>query len=685
MKLTKILLIGFLLSFCSLLGSRAYADADPLGDVESYPVPTGRNAHGITQGPDGNIWFTQEHSLHKKVWRFDPELHAFDPQAAFTSYNVSGLPGQIINGPDNSVWFTMREKVGKLTMNGILGEYTLPPEGSRTFVASHLTTGPDGRIWVFAYDGGTTSSSVGLRIFIFNPNGSFYKKVTVSNEHSSATTITTDYANRRVWYTYITTDYPNPSVSTVGYYDLDSGTSTDWVAPLDSVSDGTVLPDGKFWMVGDSNKIANVDVSGAFSSPYTLPIPSGDIFRVTQDAEGSIWGTVPNIGKVVRIDPSNLQNFFISDLLPGGSSSRPAYTTPGIDGNIWFTQSNTSNRITKIGTGIDGSIMNMDEDGDGLSKVQELQLGTSDFNPDTSGDGISDFVGSLFDPNREALFCGSVICAYPDPLAKNVYVEVDWMPGFSVNQSKVTPIRDTFADKGIKAYFDTGQLGGGNQVPYNSAINFFSTIGAIDLYDYKYGGDGISAQFDAARNGIWRYMLLGNRYNEHPSSSGGAIVGGSDSFVSYGLIQSDPSSFNYSDFDTAIAGTMIHELGHNLCLSPVSIYSGQSALCIYNGIDNPNSPFSNYQSSMNYTYQMSMVDYSSGSNGTPNDHDDWAGVNVGISDFATSMPQLFNQETTRDKTWSQDIRSRLIRSVNKGEAEFLVDKSGSLWDILQRN
>lgn len=77
----------------------------------------------------------------------------------------------------------------------------------------------------------------------------------------------------------------------------------------------------------------------------------------------------------------------------------------------------------------------------------------------------------------------------------------------------------------------------------------------------------------------------------------------------------------------------MHELGHNLCLSNVVDYASQANACIYSGIDNPGSSV-DYVSSMNYSYQTTMTNYSSGPNGTINDHNDWAAVASGINDFA---------------------------------------------------
>jgi hypothetical protein len=75
----------------------------------------------------------------------------------------------------------------------------------------------------------------------------------------------------------------------------------------------------------------------------------------------------------------------------------------------------------------------VDIDGDNLTRAQELSQGTSDTSKDTDGDGLDDFTESHWYPNRSGVFCGSSECTYPDPVKKDLYVEVDWMkePGLS--------------------------------------------------------------------------------------------------------------------------------------------------------------------------------------------------------------------------------------------------------------
>jgi len=293
-----------------------------------------------------------------------------------------------------------------------------------------------------------------------------------------------------------------------------------------------------------------------------------------------------------------------------------------------------------------------DLDGDGLNAAQETTQGTSNYNKDTDGDGLSDFVESTSNPNRNNVFCGST-CAYPDPTQKDLYVEVDWMKDSSNRIFKPSPAQlalavNSYSAKGINAHFDTGQYGGGNELPtYTSDLSRTPTTGVVDYYDYKNGGDGITANFASNRNLIWHYMIYGNSYPESTGSSGWAQIMGSDIFISGGLVE-DMSGL--ANKDRAIASTMFHEIGHNLCLSDVQAYAEQPLECIYDGVDNndPNDAqynLPNYKSVMNYRYQLTdqddlgVVNYSDGTNGT-GDHDDWSAVMLGMGKFTGTRTAL---------------------------------------------
>ena len=133
-------LIGALaaLSLCSTASAAA---------VTEFVVPTPNSQPaGLTVGPDGALWFTEENG--HKIGRITTD-------GAITEYPLPtnpSSPGEITAGPDGALWFTEfganPPKVGRLTTAGVFTEWELPlgaaPDG--------ITAGPDGAIW-FTHNG----------------------------------------------------------------------------------------------------------------------------------------------------------------------------------------------------------------------------------------------------------------------------------------------------------------------------------------------------------------------------------------------------------------------------------------------------------------------------------------------------------------------------------------------------
>lgn len=292
----------------------------------------------------------------------------------------------------------------------------------------------------------------------------------------------------------------------------------------------------------------------------------------------------------------------------------------------------------------------LDSDNDGLTNSQEVAQNTSGFTKDTDSDGLSDFDESSSNPLRNILFCNAdaSYCEYPSPTSKDLYVEVDWMVkpgsnGYSMKpaQTALDMVKNAYASHGITAHFDTGQLGGGNEIDYSPAIYFDSKAGARDFYDYKYGTELVTfSQFTYARLGKFHYLVSGYQYVDPntdtvSTSTGASHPADDDAFIAYRSIKDGYPTY---DLDTAVAGTIIHELGHNACLTNSNNgYAGQPASCAFAGVD----AFygSSYPSAMNYDYQLTTVNYSSGTN-TSGDHNDWSTLR--IQDFNISDDDQVN-------------------------------------------
>ena len=631
--------LGVILASILYLGS-GHASADTLGAMQDYQVPGGSNLYGITERQDGSIWFTQESSSSPKIWKFDRlNYNPSNPNAAFTSYTVSAMPHHIVSGPNNSVYALTGSTITKVDSSGTVTAFTMPIIYSGGFSypwnAMSVAFGPDGNIWVLAQNGAVSSTA--STMMKFSPSGTLLNTYSATMPGSEVIYSSADYVNNRIWVLTRSYSYPAGYSSRLGYYDM-GGNLTYSTLGISSALGGTMTSAGKYWVVGDSNKLQSMDASGSLSSVYTLPYSSAGIWRVAQGPDGYLWATLSNIDKIVRVDQSgNMSNATVYGYVPGGNgsmSARPIGITAASDGNMWFTQYNNG-RITKIGTGTTAS--GIDTDNDGLSRADEAAQGTSDFVRDTDADGLSDYVESSSYPNRNAVFCDVAVttCAYPNPLQKNIYVEADWMnrsgTSFQMTSTQAASVVQAYTNKGLLLTIDYGQLGGANEVPYTQNLYFYPHTNQTDFYDIKNGTSTTSAQFNSQRKGIYRYMILGDRWvNEdngnNTTTTGASFPADDDIFVAYGLLLDNPSS--YSDFDTAISGTSLHELGHSVCLtSGSSTFTGCSSASIdsHAGVS--------YLSVMNYDYQLSTVDYSSGGGGA-GDHDDWSAIINNVNAFA---------------------------------------------------
>src|SRR5262249_51453215 len=113
------------------------------------PPPPFQNLYlpGITAGPEGNIWFTENHDPYtsSQIGVFNPSSDTFD------QYAVPGgrYPGAITVGPDHNLWFTANfygvasvEYIDEVTTGGAFTVYALQNAG-----AVGLASGSDGNIW----------------------------------------------------------------------------------------------------------------------------------------------------------------------------------------------------------------------------------------------------------------------------------------------------------------------------------------------------------------------------------------------------------------------------------------------------------------------------------------------------------------------------------------------------------
>ena len=110
-------------------------------------IPTASAPWGITAGPDGALWFTENGT--NKIGRITT-AGAITNDFPITTSN-SG-PRFITAGPDGNLWFTEinGNKIGRITTAGVVTEFTAPTTSSEPFF---IAVGPDGNLWFTEYQG----------------------------------------------------------------------------------------------------------------------------------------------------------------------------------------------------------------------------------------------------------------------------------------------------------------------------------------------------------------------------------------------------------------------------------------------------------------------------------------------------------------------------------------------------
>ncbi len=81
-----------------------------------YTIPTTVNPHGLTIGPDGNVWFAEYGGTSVGQMALDGGLGGFP---------VGASSWQIVTGPDGNLWFPENgaSMIGRITPTGTVSAW----------------------------------------------------------------------------------------------------------------------------------------------------------------------------------------------------------------------------------------------------------------------------------------------------------------------------------------------------------------------------------------------------------------------------------------------------------------------------------------------------------------------------------------------------------------------------------
>jgi parallel beta-helix repeat protein len=211
-----------------------------------------------------------------------------------------------------------------------------------------------------------------------------------------------------------------------------------------------------------------------------------------------------------------------------------------------------------------------------------------------------------------------------NPRLKDIFIELDWMESLLSDESNKPPeyllkrLVNIFKTYQISLHIDTGNLGGGEEIPFCKTTFSFAKL--RDLYwDYF-----LHNNINNPRKNIFHYGIVCNYCPDlnFPYFGWNNL----DSFaVSAEWLKEENPQFSRGRL---ISGALVHHLGHTLGLVADT----------YGGIDNVGTiriftkewwKYKNYKSCMNYCYKYKLLSFSDGTHG-PGDFNDWDNLDFGF-------------------------------------------------------
>jgi streptogramin lyase len=332
-------------------------------------VTYGFTAHqipvGITSGPDGHIWFSENTSNPGAVARVNGDGTVSEFAGGVTSGFTSHVqPSGITTGPDGAIWFTEADRgLARVNGNGSVSEF---PAGSNGFTAGRIpqgvTSGPDGNIWFtelwdpgglgrLNFTGGTANGSV----------TEFTGGVTSGFHANRLPQGITSSPDGNIWFT----EGANPGA--LGRL-TSNGTVTELtggVAPGFTANEVpreiTTGPDGKIWFTegpyNSAGAVGRVNGDGTVSE-YTGGVTPGftaglNPQGIATGPDGHIWFTEAGNhlegGGVGRVNGDGTVSEFAGGVTPGFTANQiPTGITTGPDGNVWFTENSGPGAVARI-------------------------------------------------------------------------------------------------------------------------------------------------------------------------------------------------------------------------------------------------------------------------------------------------------------------------------------------------
>ncbi|HVQ00048.1 MAG TPA: hypothetical protein VMT57_00890 [Candidatus Thermoplasmatota archaeon] len=218
-----------------------------------------------------------------------------------------------------------------------------------------------------------------------------------------------------------------------------------------------------------------------------------------------------------------------------------------------------------------------------------------------------------------------------DPFRRDLFLEMDYMAASPSGEQSIVPadsreqLRDPFARRNIVFHFDTGEINGGEIIPYEPLV---APSEVRTLYNnYFLHNDSTAWRRGVFHWGLYVYATKPNGYGF--SGDVDPMMGynpGTNAFIISSNMMEKHARWKLRPLSYYYASATMHEMGHNMglrsghppgCDDHFGAYPWQPGYWIYR----------TYKSIMNYRYTYHIFDYSDGSHGD-RDFDDWSNLNL---------------------------------------------------------
>jgi virginiamycin B lyase len=289
------------------------------GPITAFSVPAGNSdAHDITAGPDGALWFT-EPTVGHKIGR----ITTAGTVAEYAIPTANSSPLGITVGPDGALWFTENSgnMIGRITTAGTVTEYAIPTPNSGP---DGITTGPDGALWFVE----NLTNNIGR----ITTSGSV-AEYAIPTANSNAREITSG-PDGALWFT-------ESNGGKIGRITT-AGVPTEYAVPgANSLHGITAGLDGALWFTvfNGNNKIGRITTAGVLTE-YAIPTVSAHPYAIASGPDGALWFT-EFANKIGRIASDGT----ITEYAIPGAASQPLGIAAGPDGALWFGEGNAIGRL----------------------------------------------------------------------------------------------------------------------------------------------------------------------------------------------------------------------------------------------------------------------------------------------------------------------------------------------------